>query len=234
MYMSKNGGRAWRQMGDDQVSTVPPGGIDSAVPGPAQDWFQTVIDAMAAFPDANVTDPTDTGTSSTVTSSDFNCTKYAGICKPMTLKTLGIVQAAQGQLNRVASQKGFALIQVDGGIGPDTLRLFNQCAAVGGWVPMPSVVNLAQDIENVASEANTLANSLGAPAAVAPPAATSPATFVNKNGVEKKAPAANQQAANTGIIAAFTGLSTLAQAAAVGIVGVGLFYLSKKNRRKGR
>lgn len=250
-YMIKHG-RHWKSLGDDQVSSG--GGVGAQIgaqqgctqdangnmtcPGSGSPFdFSVLSQLFSGMPDADpAADPSLVG-GSTVTSSDFNCVKYPGICKPMNLRALQTVQALQAQMNRVAQVKGMGKIAVDGAIGPGTLALFNQVAAASQGTPyvmspVGSTPLLAADADVYASQCAGLANALGAPAQVSAPSANSPVTLVNRAGAELKAPKANQDMAGAGILAAFNGMSTVAQVAVVGIGGFAVLKFMKK--RKGR
>lgn len=236
-YMMRNG-RRMRMLGDDVSSGGNVGAqIGGGGGGGGAFDFSVISDLFTGAPDAS-TDPSvgSTTNGTTVTSADFNCTKYPGICKPMNLPALAVVQSLQAQLNRVAQVKGLSKIQVDGAVGPASLALFNQVAAISSSTPysmtqVGNVALLAADADVYASQTSGLATSLGAPAQVPAATLTAPVTLVNKTGTTLKAPQQNQDMAQAGIIAAFGGLPVVAQ---VGIVGLGVWGILKATKKKRR
>lgn len=155
--------------------------------------------------------------------SDFNCTRYPGVCKPTNANALAITQECQRQLNRVAQAKGLAKITVDGDVGPKMLALAKSAMGVTGGVK-----ELALGVDSLSVMAATVATSNNVPATV-----SQPKPIVQPSYIPPGAPAPIPVAAAGGIIPPLFGLSstnTLILVGAVGLIAYKKF--SKKGRRK--
>lgn len=174
-------------------------------------------------------------------SSDFNSTKYPGICKPSNVSSLATFKKLQSQLNRVASMKGVPTIAVDGDIGPGSLRLFASMQStlvaflnVGdvtsaikiAGVSSSSCSSLALVADVVGDAAQKYADSLGAPTTVASPTPAKASTLVLPNGIEKPAPA------GADMMAAWTNASTEMKIAFVAVMGGIGYYLYKGSKKR--
>ena len=176
-------------------------------------------------------------------SSEFNSTKYPGICKPSTVSALATFKRLQTQLNRCASVKGIATIAIDGDIGPGTMSMFgklqtslityatkeqNLAGAVKvGTVRPASCASLAMVSDVVGDIADDYANSMRAPEKPPSPPATRPPVLVMPDGSEKAPPA------GADLLTAWESASTpvkVAMVAALGGIGYYLYKSSKRGR----
>ena len=155
---------------------------------------------------------------------DFNCTKYAGVCKPTNANALAQVQEAQRQLNRVAQAKGFSKITVDGDVGPKMVALAQKALGTGGVTA--SVSSVALNVDSIAPLAKSLADSAGAPATV-----SQPAPIVQPSYIPPGAPAPIAVPQAGGFIPPIGGLS---QNQMLILAAVGGFIVYKKFIKKGR
>lgn len=163
----------------------------------------------------------------TIDASNFNSTRYPGVCKPMNVDTLNQVVDMQKQLNRVAQQKGVTKIAPDGDIGPATVALVNKVKEIVLDLTAPSSTcsQVASNADLIASNARMFADTAGVPATVPAPAPPKPPSFITPAGGEISVPGAGASASLLG------GMSTTAMLllGAV-IVGAG-YFLTKKGRR---
>lgn len=156
----------------------------------------------------------------------WNSTKYPGTCKPSDAYTLGVFKELQMQLNRVAQARSLAKIAVDGDIGPGTVSLANK--AIGAPANCVAIAGAADGYTN---QAKIMADNAGVPGSVSSPAPTRPSTLVNAaTGVETLAPSTGIAASLTN---AFSGMSPLGKALAIGIVGGLGYVLLVKPPKKG-
>ena len=154
--------------------------------------------------------------------SDF-VSRAGGICKPTNQETLDKVRDFQHQLNRVAYARKAKMIAKDGDVGPATLAALQ--AALGVTT---DCMTAAMRIDTLASQANQLATSLGAPDEI--PGEPIPAkrpTFVNV-ATNVEVAAAPQPGASALDSVKNLGVPTLL-ALGVAVVGAG-YYLTKKGK----
>lgn len=182
--------------------------------------------------------------------SDWNSTKYPGVCKPTNFEALAKFKELQVQLNRVAHAKKVAKVVVDGDIGPGTVRLaVALAAAVAPDLSVTSIGILAMFLRSqlaaatscsaiaaradvIAKAAENYANGLQVPAKVSQPAPARPSTIVTPSG-EVTAPSQYQGSASSGIGEITAGQKVFAGLALGGLV----FYLAKNRKalkRRGR
>jgi hypothetical protein len=156
-----------------------------------------------------------------IESSDFNSSRFPGVCKPTNKPTLDLFLALQDQLNRVLFAKKAPLIAVDGDIGPGTVKAVS---AVLGMSATCAVVASKADV--LASQVQTLANGLGAPAHVDGPKPARPPSIIDTaTGAELAVPGAG---AGASLTSAFAGMSTTTMLMlGAAVVGVG-YYLTRK------
>lgn len=165
----------------------------------------------------------------TIDASNFNSTKYPGVCKPMNVDTLNQVVDMQQQLNRVAQQKGVAKIAPDGDIGPATVALVNKVKEIVLDLTTPSSTcsQVASNADLIANNARMFADTAGVPATVAAPAPPKPPSFITPAGGEISVPGAGGASASL-----LDGMSTTTMILlGVAVVGAGYFLTTKKGRR---
>jgi hypothetical protein len=156
-------------------------------------------------------------------SSDFNCTRIAGVCKPTNTNALAIVQEAQRQLNRIAQAKNLTKISVDGDVGPKMLTLAQKALGTGGVTN--SVISLALNIDNVVPLAKSLADQAGVPQKISQPVQiTTPSIIPPGASAPVPVPAAGGM---------FSGLG-LSQTQMLILGGLGALIVYKKFIKKGR
>ena len=164
--------------------------------------------------------------------SDWNSTKYPGVCKPTNFTSLGLFQELQMQLNRLADHMGLKKVGVDGDLGPGTLKLLAQCKAKGLGMPFP--IDTCSQVAKTAVQITTIlrgtADSFGVPAKVSAPAVWHPATIVTPAGDEVKAPEEFQRNASPGLSGALGGAGTVV---AIGALGA-IVYMLHKDRKGAR
>lgn len=164
---------------------------------------------------------------STTSSADF--VTVGSVCKPQNFPALKVVQEFQRQLNRVAQAKGFGKIAADGSVGPATLALFRrvQAASAGTVMGDPSsCMGVAPDVDIIAAQVRSMADTLGMPATVSGPVAITVPTIRTKSGKEIVAP-------DAGIMASLATLSGIEKVALLGVAG-GIGYLLLQKRKRGR
>jgi hypothetical protein len=188
--------------------------------------FDGVIPADKADPADNVNQTVGGGVSTSA--SDF--TSAGGVCKPMNFPALAASRALQSQLNRVAQMKGFGKVATDGAIGPGTLALFRQVQSISAGGVMGDASNcmgVAPDVDVLAGQVQSVADSLGAPATVSGPVLSlSVPTIKTKSGKTVAAP-------DSGLLGSMASMSGLEKLALLGVAGgIGYLLLSKKKRRK--
>jgi hypothetical protein len=174
-----------------------------------------------------------------VASTDFNSTKYPGVCKPSTTDALATFRRMQTQLDRVATVKGLPLIAVDGDIGPGTIGLFsklkqeivsyamaNQDVAASTKIALAtSCAQVASVADVIANEAESYADSLNAPSKPASPPPAKPPTLVLQTGQEVPAPM------SADILEAFKNIGTTGMLAiGAAMLGIGFLLLAKPGK----
>ena len=107
------------------------------------------------------------------------CSPISGVCKPTDAATLDIFKNLQGQLNRVAVQKGWQKIDVDGRLGSKTVDLYNRVTGES----LGRCDELASQAAAAAARVFGIANQIGAPAAVPPPITSRPSKALPGGGV---------------------------------------------------
>lgn len=181
-----------------------------------------------------------------VAASEFNATKYTGVCKPTTFAALAIFKGLQAQLNRVAAVTGSKPIMIDGDIGPGTVGLY--AAVKGALVEFAttmadsnrlgiatqlkgatSCIQIATIADVITKVAKTYADSKNAPASVPGPAPVKLPTIITPSGNEV---AVSSSMALTAKIFGRP-LSTI-EMLAVAAVGGGVGYMLYKSRKKRR
>ncbi len=138
-----------------------------------------------------------------IATSDFNSSKYPGVCKPSTFAALAKFKELQAQLNRVSAVTGGAPIVVDGDIGPGTVGLYSKVKAqlvtyaagkASGPVALSNVARMgaATDCISIATIADLLAvvakgyaDENKVPATVPGPAPAKLPTIVTASGQEQ-------------------------------------------------
>jgi hypothetical protein len=84
------------------------------------------------------------------------CSPIAGVAKPMDVATLDLFKELQRQLNRVAQAKGYSKVDVDGRIGPGTVKLYGKAfgsttTSDGLAIASPSVQQSAKSLADLAN-----------------------------------------------------------------------------------
>lgn len=161
----------------------------------------------------------------TIDASNFNSTKYPGICKPMNRETLDQVVEMQNQLNRVAQNKGIAKIAPDGDVGPGTVGLVNKVKEIvlDLATDTSTCMGVAMNADLIASNAKMFADTAGVSATVSAPIPPRPPSFIAPTGLEVPVPGAGSGGMNTTML--ILGL---------GAVGLGFFLLMNRPERKAR
>lgn len=130
-------------------------------------------------------------------SSDWNSTKYPGVCKPTNFGSLGIFKELQKQLNRVAHALGLNKIGVDGDIGPGTMSLLTQIKPrlnplnpvhLGFMGAPTSCAGVAGKADSLGPIAKSIADGLGVSSTISQPAPSRPPTIITPGGAELVAP----------------------------------------------
>lgn len=136
-----------------------------------------------------------------VDASNFNSTKYPGVCKPSNTATLQTFKTLQAQLNRLAEGLSLTKITVDGDIGAGTVGLLSSVKSVlgQGGVSVDPARNIliqadASSCTAVASNADLLgdaakgvADQMGVSSTISqpkPPGGSS--TLVSASGLESR------------------------------------------------
>mgnify|MGYP001612449738 CR=1 FL=1 len=180
--------------------------------------------------------------------SNWNSTRYPGVCKPTNFEALGHFKKLQIQLNRIAQAKGMSKVAVDGDIGPGTIKLaaaiYAAAAADAGISSVglystylrtqlagaTSCTALASRADMIATAAEKYANALKVPAQISQPSSPKPSTIVTSSG-EVTAPAQYQGSGSSGFGTMGTAQKVVAGVALGGLV----FFLiqDQKKRRRG-
>lgn len=179
--------------------------------------------------------------------SDWNSTKYPGVCKPTNFGSLAKFKELQTQLNRVAHAKGISKIAVDGDLGPGTVKVVAQIGSAsvadlskpGSLGVYASVVKgyatSAPDCSTIAARADTLAgamkryaDALGVGQEVSSPAPARPSSIITSSG-EVTAPPEYQGSAS-GPIGSMTAGQKVFAGLALG--GIAYYMFGKKKRGK--
>ncbi len=168
--------------------------------------------------------------------SDWNSTKYRGVCKPTTFQALDVARRLQMELNRVAQALGLKKITVDGDIGPGTLNLLKAIQAKGPTVsgglavaPATSCTAVALMADGLTASAKAVADSRGVATKVDQPVPTKPVTIVTPSGQEVAAPPSLQTSYSSAID--FGGNDKMILPALL-VLG-GAIWLYTKDKKKG-
>ena len=107
------------------------------------------------------------------------CTPLVNICKPMDIPTLNIIKEAQRQANAILKHDGKTLLDVDGRIGPLSIRAFNKILDTSYSHCDQAMANL----DGIAAQLGSIAKGLGAapppdPRPKSPPSQPGPANTV--------------------------------------------------------
>lgn len=114
-----------------------------------------------------------------------NCSgPIAGVCTPNTPTANDAFKYLQNQLNRVSKVKGYSLIDVDGRIGGQTVA---RLKLVLGISFTDDCNYVAQRAQAFSAQVYSLAQSLGAPATVAPPSSSKPSINLADGTVDNTA-----------------------------------------------
>lgn len=106
------------------------------------------------------------------------CNAIFGLCLPMDASTLSIYKDIQRNINRLASVQGNALIDVDGRLGPATVKALNMATGID----VARCDDIARNATNILITLNTQANQAGAPV-VADPTPKFPPSMPSGGGV---------------------------------------------------
>jgi hypothetical protein len=179
-------------------------------------------------PDDNVDQLT---SGSGLSSGDFNCTSFPGVCKPTNFPALDIVRTLQQQCNRIAQVKGFTKAAVDGDVGPGTVALVNKIATLGIGIS-GSAPTIAASADILTQDIQAAADAMGAPSSVPGPAGNPP-SIITKSGKQIAAPPPNPL---TDALNNLLGGMSSTQKLVLGGIGVGLVValvgMSKKRRSR--
>jgi len=166
------------------------------------------------------------------------CSPIAGVAKPMDVATLDLFKELQRQLNRVAQAKGFTKIDVDGRIGPGSVKLYQK--AFGSSTTSDGLATAAASVQQ---SAKSIADLASVPATVpGPTIPLSPPSTANPDGTVADPPGVGILALIPGLAAMLPG-GNLGFLVAIGAVAGGAYFLSKKKgkgsgggraKRKGR
>ena len=151
----------------------------------------------------------------TIDPSNFNTTKYPGVCKATNKATFDEFAFLQQQINRVSKMRGLPLIPVDGLIGPGTIAAL---VSIGGTNAGQTCSEIAEEADVYGESTRAMADALQAPVSVESPMPASPPSYIN--------PATNQEIyASVGGM--FGGIPTpLVVAIGVAVLGAGYLLLS--------
>lgn len=150
---------------------------------------------------------------------DFNSTKYPGICNPSNFETLDKFKELQRQANRLAQARGIAKIAVDGSIGPGTIGIMKQLLPGSGM----TCNDIAIGAEAFTAQLRILADQAGVSKTVSGPTPVTPPKIVTQAGVDLPAPSGMFGEMSTGVKVAAAGLLVVA--------GFMLFGPKSKKRR---
>lgn len=157
------------------------------------------------------------------------CSPIPGVVKPMDAATLDLFKELQRQLNRVAQAKGYPKIDVDGRIGPGTVKLYQR--AFNQTNLTPDTVALVAS--SVVQSAKALADQAKVPATVPGPVVPlSPPSTANPDGTVADPPGIGLLGLVPGLAAAIPG-GNLGFLAAIGLVGGGVWWWTSKKGKGG-
>lgn len=163
--------------------------------------------------------------------SDMNvqpgCTPLRGICKPMDAATLGLIKQLQRLANRFQKAAGKSLLDVDGRVGPQTVRAVE--AALGA--SYYSCDDLMSQIEGEIAKLATRSMSRGLPV-VADPKPKAPPSVPGPGGTVVHPP--DDQIRRAGFVGALTSPMGLAALGVGALVFLAWRDSKKKPRKKSR
>lgn len=162
-----------------------------------------------------------------LTPSDFNSTRFPGVCKPTNQRALDKIMEYQRQMNRLAHSKGFAKIAVDGDVGPATLQLLAKVSPANAG---QTCLNAAISADMMTPVFKAQADAAGVSATVAGPRPASVPTYITPSGVIK--PSATAGAAGS-LIDTVNQMSTGQKMLAAALLG-GIGYFGYKELKKGK
>jgi hypothetical protein len=163
-----------------------------------------------------------------ISTSDFNSTKYPGVCKPSNFATLAVFKELQYQLNRLAQGLNMPKIAVDGDIGPGTIKLVSAIGAQRLLVDASTCVSIATKADTLTSVAKQQATALGVPDKISAPSPPQTPSIITPAGAIVPQPAA------ASLSDAFRNMGTPTLIAlGVGVVAVG-YVVAKDMKKKGR
>lgn len=165
-----------------------------------------------------------------LTPADFNSTKFPGVCKPTNQKALDKILEYQRQLNRLAHQKGFAKIAVDGDVGPATLQLLGKVSPANAG---SSCLNAAVSADMMTPIFKQQADAAGVPATVAGPRPATPPSYITPTGTVIKGSVLSSSGAGASLIDAFGSMSPGQKVLAAALLG-GIGYFGYKELKKGK
>lgn len=121
-----------------------------------------------------------------IDASNFNSTRYPGVCKPTNKPTMDAVVLMQNQLNRVAHKQGITKIAPDGDVGPATVGLVNKVKNIilDTATPSSRCIDVAQNADLIANNARMFADTASVPASVSAPKPARPPSFIAPSGKE--------------------------------------------------
>lgn len=172
-----------------------------------------------------------------LSASDFNSTRYPGICKPTNLNALNSVLAMQRQMNRVVKGgggsngigKNLQMIAPDGDVGPGTMKLYNAITASGST----DCLAIATQSAAIALDMKVMADSVFVPASIDQPSAPKPSYI--PPGATMPVPVPTPE--SSGIVGTFKSMSSGMQLAVAGLLAAGgylAFTRHKKSKRTSR
>lgn len=158
------------------------------------------------------------------------CSPIAGVAKPMDVATLDLFKELQRQLNRVAQAKGYPKTDVDGRIGPGTIKLYQRAFNQTGI----TCDTLAVVASSVVQSAKALADQASVPATVPGPIVPlSPPSTANPDGTVSDPPGVGVLSLIPGLAAAIPG-GNLGFLVAIVAVGGGVGWYANKKGKGGR
>jgi hypothetical protein len=158
------------------------------------------------------------------------CSPISGVAKPMDVATLDLFKELQRQLNRVAQLKGLSKIDVDGRIGPGTVKLYRLAFNQPSSITCDTVALVAS---SVVQSAKALADQGSVPTTVPGPIVPiSPPSTPNTDGTVSDPPGVGAFGAIQGLATMLPG-GNLGALAAIGLISYGVYRISKKPKRGG-
>ncbi len=176
--------------------------------------------------------------------SNFNSTKYPGICKPSNTTTLAAFKNLQAQLNRVAQAIGASKVTVDGDLGPGTLSLLSAVAAnlsQGGVSVDParniliqagaySCVDAAQNADTLGNAAQGVADQMGVSSKISQPSGGS--SLVSATGIESRVTTPTPASASIVDALGLSGMDSTTMLLLLGGLGAVVYFTGPKKGRR--